>query len=337
MEFGLMTKVEKAQSAILKVLNEEARPLGAARIHAALLAAGLDMQPRTIRFHLLQLDQRGLTEQISRRAGRAITRRGREELARSNVMDKVGVIAAKVDTLGYRMSLRLPEARGTVVLNVSLLYPQNVNQALNEMKLAFRHHLAIGSRLLLARAGATIANSIVPENYVAIGTVCSVTVSGVLMHAGIPVVSRFGGLLEIRDRKPTRFVELIEYSGSTLDPLEVFIQANMTRVRDAMNRGSGIICAGFREVPSIAVEDIRRLERTMKVAGLDGILEIGRPSQPLLGIPVAEGYSGMIVVGGLNPIAAMHEMGIAVKIRSLAGLEEFSTLQTIDDLQRQNR
>ena len=32
----------------------------------------------------------------------------------------------------------------------------------------------------------------------------------------------------------------------------------------------------------------------------------------------------MIVMGGLNPIAALHEAGIPITTQSLAGLEEFS-------------
>ena len=51
------------------------------------------------------------------------------------------------------------------------------------------------------------------------------------------------------------------------------------------------------------------------------------PNQPLFDIPVAEGRTGMIVVGGLNPVAALHEAGARVSIQSLAGLEEFSMFQ----------
>lgn len=332
-----MSKKEKLQMAILKVLNEATGPVGAARIKASLIATGLDAQPRTIRFHLLQLDRQGLTEIVSRRAGRAITRRGREELSRANVIEKVGVVASRVDSLAYQMSYRPTREGGTVVVNVSMIYPEHLNRALNEMKLVFRHNLAIGSRLLVAGAGQAIARGIVPENYVALGTVCSVTVSGALLHEGIPVRARFGGLLEVRNRLPVRFVELIEYQGSTLDPLEVFIQAGMTRVRDVVLTGSGILCAGFREIPSVALEDVRRIERRMRAMGLGGIVELGQPNQPLLGVPVAEGHAGMIVYGGLNPIAILQESGIPVKIKSLAGLEDFTALRSIEDYQRKLR
>lgn len=332
-----MSRKEKTQLAILKTLSEASSPMGAARIRMTLLAEGLDVQPRTIRFHLLQLDRQGLTQIMTRRSGRTITRQGREEISRANVIEKVGVISSRVDNLAYQMSFRQPRPEGTVVVNVSLIYPEHLNRALNEMKLVFRQNLAISARIAVANAGELIANTVVPENYVAIGTVCSITVSGILMHEGIPVRSRFGGLLEVRNRVPIRFVELIEYQGSTLDPLEVFIQANMTKVRDVILTGTGILCAGFREVPSVALENVQRLERKLRSLGLGGIVELGKPNQPLLGVPVSEGHVGMIVYGGLNPIAALQESGIPVKIKSLAGLEDFTSFRTVEEHQRRLR
>jgi repressor of nif and glnA expression len=294
----------------------------------------MDVQPRTIRFHLLRLDHEGLSEIVTRRKGRIITRKGREELSRANVIEKVGVVASKVDNLAYRMTFREDKPEGTVVANVSLIYPEHLQRALNEMKLVLRQNLAIGARVVVAAAGQFVAGSVVPENYVAIATVCSVSIGGLLLHAGIPVQSRFGGLLEVRDRMPVRFVDLIEYRGSTLDPLEVFIQANMTRVRDVMLTGTGLLCAGFREVPSVCIEDIRRIEKRLRVLGLGGVVGLGAPNQPLMGIPVSEGHAGMAVLGGLNPIAALQESGIPVKIKSLAGLEDFASFRTIEEWQR---
>ena len=46
--------------AILKALKEIKGPAGAARIRERLLASGLDLQPRTVRFYLLQMDREGL-------------------------------------------------------------------------------------------------------------------------------------------------------------------------------------------------------------------------------------------------------------------------------------
>ena len=328
-----MTKKEKTRLAILKILNDHANPIGAAKIRGALLSSGMDVQPRTIRFHLLALDRTGLTTLVSRRTGRLISDRGREELAHANIVDKVGVVASRVDNLVYRMSFRPSLNSGTVVINISLIQPEHLSRALNEMKLVFRHNLAISPRIMIARPGEAIAGTIAPDNYISIGTVCSVTMSGALLHEGIPVKARFSGLLEIRNRIPIRFVELIEYSGTTLDPLEIFIQANMTRVREVILTGNGILCAGFREIPTAALDDVREIARKMRNMGLGGIVELGQPNQPVLGVPVAEGHAGLIVYGGLNPIALLRESGLPVIIKSMAGLENYSALRTIEEYQ----
>jgi repressor of nif and glnA expression len=325
---------DRARAAILRVLGEADGPLGASHIAAALQACGIVLQARTVRYYLQQLDDAGLTRLVTRRLGREITERGREEVTRSAAVERLGIVAARVDTFAYRMTFRPRDGSGTVVINRSLLSPSDLGGAMREMKAVFDAGFAIGRRLVVGQLGTRLGSLIVPEGRLAMGTICSVTLNGVLQKEGIPVVSRFGGLLEMKDGVPVRFINLIEYAGSTLDPLEVFIRADMTRVRSVVQRGTGILCASFREVPAAAVGHIRRVERSMKRHGLSGILAVGGANQPLFGIPVSEGCAGMAVVGGLNPVAAVHEAGIDISVQSLADLLDYAELSPIDDVFR---
>jgi len=327
---------DTAKASILRVLNESGKPLGASHIVSALLSMGVDLQPRTVRHYLLKLDGLGYTKLVSRRSGREITERGREEVSRTDAMARMGIVSAKVDSLGYKMSFDLRDGKGTVIVNTSLVDPGDFSLAIKEMQLVVERGFSVGGMIAVAQGGTRLGNIVIPEDEMCIGTVCSVTLNGIFQKEGIPVVSRFGGLLEIKDRKPVRFVNMIEYRGSTLDPMEVFIRADMTRVRNAVLRGSGIVCASFREVPSAAVEQIRHVEKVMKVHGLGGILAIGRPSQPLFDVPVSEGYSGLVVLGGLNPIAAVREAGIRVSMQSLSGLLDFSRLVPVQKCLKRN-
>ena len=61
---------------ILKVLLRLGRPAGSSQIAELLRGWGVDLSERSIRLYLLQLDADGLTELISRRAGRALTAAG---------------------------------------------------------------------------------------------------------------------------------------------------------------------------------------------------------------------------------------------------------------------
>jgi len=328
-----MTK-EQSRWAILKVLSESDKPMGAAQIAAGLLTMGVDLQPRTVRHYLLIFDKEGVTRLVSRRLGRVLTTKGRNEMLRNNPAERLGLISARVDTLGYRMSFDLAKGDGTVIVNVSLVDKVDLPRALREIQLVMNQSLGVGSKIAVAAPGETIGSIIVPDGVLGIGTICSITLNGIMQKAGIPVVSRFAGLLEIRERRITRFLNMIEYSGSTLDPLEVFLRADMTRVRDVVLRGSGVICASFREIPSAAVDHIKSVERLMKSRGLGGILELGRPGQPLFGIPVAEGHTGMVVAGGLNSIASARESGVRITFQSLSGLEDIGSFLTAREASR---
>ena len=62
------------------------------------------------------------------------------------------------------------------------------------------------------------------------------------------------------------------------------------------------------------------------------ILRSLKPNQPLLDIPVSTGCVGMIVAGGLNPIAALEESGEVTVNHSLHNLCEFDRLQSIESI-----
>lgn len=330
----MATDKENVRWGILKALSESERPIGAAQISAYLLAMGIDLQPRTVRHYLLECDKDGLTRLISRRLGRELTEQGRNEILRSGGSERMGIVSAKVDTLGYRMSFDVESGVGTVIVNVSYVDPIDLGTALREIQLVVGQGLGFGSKIAVMESGEKLGDVVVPEGMVGIGTICSITLNGIMQKAGIPVVSRFGGLLEIKERRITRFLNMIEYGGSTLDPLEVFIRAEMTRVRSVVLRGSGVICASFREAPSAAIDQIKNVERLMKNRGLGGILAVGRPGQPLFGIPVVEGRCGLVIAGGLNSIASACESGVRITFRSLSGLEPFDSFVTVREALR---
>ncbi len=322
---------DKARAAVLRALSELDGPAGATKIAERLPGMGVRLQPRTIRLYLTELDRDGLTALSSRRKGRVITELGRAELQHSDVVAKVGFIRGRIDTLGYRMTFDSKTGAGSVIANFALVQSRDLSRVFAEIKPVYARQLGLGDRLCLVRANEVLAGRTIPGGYAALGTLCSVTVNGVLMAEGIPVTSRYGGLIEMRQGRPVRFVELMEYSGVTVDPLETFIRAGMTDVRGAAGKGAGIITASFREIPSVALDEARRAFDQLLHAGMGGVLMIGRPGQPLLDIPVAEGHTGFIVVGGLNPGAALVEAGISCELKSLSGLEEFSRFGTFQE------
>ena len=54
-------------------------------------------------------------------------------------------------------------------------------------------------------------------------TVSDVVINGCLLKSGLPVYPRFGGLLQVKEGKLLRFSDLVEFSGTTVDPSDIFI------------------------------------------------------------------------------------------------------------------
>ena len=142
---------------------------------------GLDVQPRTVRLHLLRLDREGLTRFVSRRRGRDLTDRGREDLARSNVLEKVGFVAARVNDLGYRMTFDPAGGTGSLVINVAELREADLPRATIHLEPVYQRRLSMGSRLALAREGETLGGHVVSAGRAALGTVCSIALNGILL------------------------------------------------------------------------------------------------------------------------------------------------------------
>ena len=310
---------------ILRVLDEAGRPLGSTKIARSLRVVGIDLAQRMVRNYLAAMDAEGLTVNLGR-AGRRLTDRGRRELASAGVIDKVGFIDARGEELAFRMTLDLAKQRGTVILNLSTLPAAYLDDARRAMTPVVRAGLGMGRFGLLGGVGDGVPGLALAAGEAVIGTVCSLTLNGLLRAAGVPAISRFGGLLEMRDGRPHRFTHIIYYEGTTLDPIEIFIKAGMTSVGDAARTGNGIIGASFREVPAIALPRIQKVIRQMDQAGLGGLVLVGEPSRPLVEIPVDQGRAGIVVPAGLNPLAAVQEAGIPTENRAMARLCEFQSL-----------
>lgn len=304
--------------------------LGSGTISKQLRLHGIDLTERTVRYHLRILDERGFTK-VFGKEGRMITVKGREELAQALISEKVGFIISKIETLSYLTDLNLETGEGSVILNISFFPEEHLKDAIRLMKPVFSSPFVMSEKVVVRRSGEKIGDVFVPHGQVGFGTVCSVTINGIFLKSGIPVTSRFGGVLQINS-EPIRFTALISYEGSSLDPLEVFIKSKMTDVMGAVGNHSGKILASFREIPIVSIERARQMRGILKDKGIGGILLIGNPNQPLLEMPVGMDRAGMIIVGGLNPIAALEEAGVPTVSKAMSTLYPFSELVPFQDI-----
>jgi len=329
---GIETQeVKRKEQLILKILSDSRRPLGARVIGRHLKDRGINLGERAVRYHLKLLDERGLTRLVSR-DGRLITELGIEELGNALVRDKVGFALARIELLAFRTQFDWQRKKGLVPVNISLFSRSKFGKALQAMRPVFDAGFCVSDLVAVAGEGESLGDLIVPRGKIGLATVCIIVINGTLLKAGVPMDSRFGGILQIRNHQPFRFVELIHYSGSSLDPSEVFIRAGMTAVTDAANTGNGKILANFREIPALCCPIAEEVVSRLKEAGLGGLMIMGQTSEPVCEIPVELNRVGMIFIGGLNPVAAAEEAGIEADNHAMSTVMEYQNLIKFEEV-----
>lgn len=324
-------EVERKVLAIIKIVSETSEPIGARAVAHRLQDYGIELSERAVRYHLKLTDERGLTRLVGR-DGRLVTRQGMEEISSALVQDKVGFVLSRIEMQAFQTTFDWKTRTGLVPVNVSLFPRKKFLKSLSAMAPAFRAGLCAGDRVMVASEGERLGNLVIPEGKVGFATVCSALVNGVLLKAGVPMDSRFGGILQVRGGRPLRFVELIHYAGSSLDPSEVFIRGRMTSVRQAATQGNGNILANFREIPAICRPVVDETVARLQQAGLNGVFVMGNTSEPVCEIPVELNKIGLILLGGMNPIAAAEEAGIEAENKAMSAVLEYQGLTRFEEL-----
>jgi len=313
-------EVERKIAAILKVLSDSTEPLGGRIISRRLKEQGIDLSERAVRYHLKMMDERGFTRTKRYRDGRSITQPGLEELKNTLVCDKVGFVTDRLELLAYLTTFDLDRHTGGIPIDASLFYKRDFPRALEVMKSVFEAGLCASNLVAIATEGERLGDTMVPQGKIGFATVCSAVVIGSMLKAGIPVDSRFGGILQIKHSEPTRFVELIEYTGSTIDPFEIFIAGRMTSAIKSAKNGDGKILASFQEIPLPSRVEAEAVLEKLKTADLCNLVIMGNASEPVCEIPVRLNKAGLVLPSGLNAIAATAETGIDVTSKAMNGV-----------------
>lgn len=316
---------QRRVAAILNVLSVADSSVGSSRIAKELRLQGIELKERMVRYYLEETDRLGFTMNLGRR-GRMITERGRKELESAVAVDRVGFVSAHVDEFAYKTTFDLKRRSGTVVLNRSTLPGIRSDEVKEIIRTVMDARLGMGRYITITNGRGHPALEGEENSWVTIGTVCGITLNGVFRAEGIPMTAKFGGLLEVRNGQPTRFTQIIQYDGTTLDPIEIFIKGKMTRVTEAARDGHGTVGASFREIPAAALPRAREIIGELEDVGLCNVLLLGEVGRPLLDVPVSPGRVGAIVAAGLNPIAAAEEQGIPTESFAMSTLCDFSEL-----------
>ena len=320
-------ETERKVIAILKVLSESTESLGSITIARELERHGIFLSERAVRYHLRITDERGYTQPMGH-DGRMLTAQGLEELKMALAPEQVGFIREKLELLAFHTTFDPKTRTGQIPINTSFIDQNDFKKALAAMRDAFKAGICVSDLVATAPEGEKLGSVVVPKGKIGLATVCSVVINGALLKAGIPTESRFGGVLEVRDSKPRRFVAIINYAGTSLDPSEQYIRAKMTSVSEAAKTGNGKILANFREIPAPSRSIAQEVITSLKEAGIIGVYALGNTSEPICQIAIGLNRVGMVLLGGLNPVAAAVEAGIEVENIAESGIIDFEQLNS---------
>jgi len=312
-----MIRTERKYIEILRILKDHQEPMGAKRLSELMVERGFVLSDRAVQYYLRYLDEMGFTEKVGN-MGRILTPYGMTETESALVGERIGFIISRLERLAFRSTFDPVTQTGDVAYNLSIIPEERVDEVLD----AF-------DGVVTARCGFFSSYRVldhdprVPEGSVGIITVCSITMDGVFQNRGIPVHMAFGGRLSIEHGEPIRFVDLIGYRGTTIDPLQLFISAGLTSVGSMIATGTGIALANVREVPAAAESPVRETVAQMRKSGFVFPVTMG-PSP--FNLPSDPYRISLVSYSGMNFVASVFERKIPIRTEIGAGNIPFSRI-----------
>lgn len=245
------------------------------------------------------------------------------------MMPPLKFVNHNIEDYAIRVTFDPLEGRGDVVYNLSLVKNEDIEFAISVLKDANKTGVSVSGLVKFYESGERVADFVIPAGCTGICTMCSITFDGLLIRRGIPVNPIGGGVVEVEDRAPIRFTHMILYEHTTIDPLQVLISQKTTSVTNVMRRGSGNILANIREFHMEAEHLVGMVLDELSSSSYSGILEVGMPNVPLLGVPVSPEFIGIAAIGGTNPLAAIREGDRWVQIQAMKGMMDIAEMEDI--------
>ena len=229
---------------------------------------------------------------------------------------------SRIENLMQQVTFNPEKMEGTIIANTSYVRRSQLEETLEIFRDTIQSGLAVCPLLKVEDAGERAK----------VYTACSITLTGVLLKRGIPIRPKGGGIIEIVEREPSRFTDMLMYWATTVDPIDILIAQDLTGIMGMMRTGNGRILGNLHEAPMVARERIEETLDLMASVEFAGVLELGEPNMEVLGIAVERDHVGLALVGGTNLVAAAAECGIEIETQSISGLIEVAELRHIDDL-----
>ena len=319
-------QIERKLIEIMRVINESDKPIGARAIADELNDRGYDIGERAVRYHLRILDERGFTRKHGY-AGRTLTELGESEMSDALIGDRFGFVISQIEEMAFRTTINPKTNDGVVPVNLSYFAKEDLETVIDVISYTAHSGYMISSKVRIFEEDEDLI--FLPPGKVGIATVCSVTFDGLLLKSGIPVEPSYGGILQIENRKPSYFLDLISYSGTSIDPIQIFMKRKPTSVLEVIETGKGKILANVRQINLSAYDRVIEIIQQAEKMGLGGFFLSEEINGSLHGAPIEMGKFGIAIVGGINGICALEETGVRIETNPVSTVLEYKTMSEI--------
>lgn len=233
--------------------------------------------------------------------------------------NNVSFVLNKIYNLISNVNFDIETHSGDIISNISYIDKNQVDDAIEVLNELFdkKPEYCIGNRYGLFDEG---------KDKVGIATICSLTIDGILTNHGISSVPNYSGILDIYDDNK-RFIELVSYKGSSVDPHEIFIKKNMHDVYGTLDN-SGKLLASVHTIPYVSRDATKDILNSLNDSGFE-VLGMGQTNEYMYNAKIEKYHFGYVVAGGLNSIAAMKEKGISVDVKSIERIIDYDSLEEL--------
>jgi len=315
---------------IIRILYFSGKLQTSGSLQEALEKRGIEIETRTIRYHLTNLEKHSIVRRFGNR-GVILTDLGIEEAKMLLVFDRVGGLAMETERLSLECEYTPSAKCGTIMVNSLLVDEDKTEEALQVLLEAAKSRVIVSSRLGILRPGQRMWNYEIPQGKNALIGVSSRNYDVLLQQMRVPTETSATFLYCIEGGRPKGIADIISHTGTTLSPGELLIRGKYTSVSDVVSRGSGLVTAAIKTFPSVFFDEVKKRLESLDTTLFSGLVELKAQIPHSYRMSYKDRNRGyMIVYGGANFLAPLVERNLAEKLSISHGLYDVERMLPVE-------
>ncbi len=99
----------------------------------------------------------------------------------------------------------LETKQGSVIINLSIIDKNDFDKTIETLRHVIHNGYPFSPYIKFLEEGTATSDIEIPGGKIGIATMRSITIDGIMLKCGIPVNPKYGGILEVKDKRPMCF------------------------------------------------------------------------------------------------------------------------------------